>query len=74
MASNSIDIKANTDRILLLYWGGKKMEMQETEAEELEWSEMVSNEYFNFLVQTLPRIHSDVRAKKIGKLGFIPFY
>ena len=50
------------------------MEMKETEAEELEWSEMVSNEYFNFLVQTIPRIHSDMRAKKIGKLGFIPSY
>lgn len=50
------------------------MEMKETEAEELEWSEMVSNEYFNILVQTIPRIHSDVRVKKIGKLGFILFY
>lgn len=50
------------------------MEMKETEAEELECSEMVSDGYFNFLTQTIPRMYSDIRAKKIGKSCFIPFY
>ena len=47
------------------------MEVKEAKAEELECSEMISNGYFNFLEQTTPRIYSDVRAKKIGKLGFV---
>lgn len=50
------------------------METREREAEELEWSEMVSDEYFNFIAQTSTRMYSDIRTKKIGKLGFIPSY
>lgn len=50
------------------------MKMNETEAEELECSEMVPDGYFNFLVQTLLRMYSDIRAKKIGKSCFISSY
>lgn len=50
------------------------MEIRETEAEELECSEMVSDGYYNFLEQAIPRMYSDIRAKKIGKSCFSPSY
>lgn len=50
------------------------MEMNEIKAEELECSEKVPDGYFNFSVQTLPRMYSDIRAEKIGKSCFISSY
>lgn len=72
--TDTLPNKANTERILLLCRERKKMEMRETQAEELECSEITSDGNFNFLVPTVPRMYLDIRAKRIRKSCFIPSY